>query len=80
MVSVISEWVRCPICGNKTRLQMPAGEAQGNRDKPDRGGAPGFCVLLRIQYPGPDDTDNFYAKYFLNVLRTDPTPAFSSVK
>ena len=24
MVSVISEWVRCPICGNKTRLQIRA--------------------------------------------------------
>nr|WP_296461439.1 cysteine-rich KTR domain-containing protein [uncultured Acetatifactor sp.] len=24
MVSVISEWVRCPICGNKTRLQIQA--------------------------------------------------------
>ena len=22
MVSVISEWVRCPVCGNKTRLQI----------------------------------------------------------
>ena len=24
MVSVISEWVRCPVCGNKTRLQIRA--------------------------------------------------------
>lgn len=22
MTSVISEWVRCPVCGNKTRLQI----------------------------------------------------------
>lgn len=22
MPDVISEWVRCPICGNKTRLQI----------------------------------------------------------
>lgn len=24
MVSAISEWVRCPVCGNKTRLQIRA--------------------------------------------------------
>ena len=24
MVSVLSEWVRCPVCGNKTRLQIRA--------------------------------------------------------
>ncbi len=59
---------------------MPAGETQGDRDNPGRGEVlPAFGVLLRIQYPGPDDTNNFY-KYFLNVLRTAPTPAFSSVK
>ncbi len=22
MTSVISEWIRCPVCGNKTRLQI----------------------------------------------------------
>ena len=22
MTSVISEWVHCPVCGNKTRLQI----------------------------------------------------------
>ena len=22
MVSAISEWIRCPVCGNKTRLQI----------------------------------------------------------
>lgn len=22
MVKMVSEWVRCPVCGNKTRLQI----------------------------------------------------------
>ena len=24
MANMISEWVRCPVCGNKTRLQIRA--------------------------------------------------------
>jgi len=24
MANIISEWIRCPVCGNKTRLQMRA--------------------------------------------------------
>jgi cytochrome c-type biogenesis protein CcmH/NrfF len=24
MTKIISEWVRCPVCGNKTRLQIRA--------------------------------------------------------
>jgi len=23
MAKIISEWIRCPVCGNKTRLQNP---------------------------------------------------------
>ena len=51
MVSVISEWVRCPICGNKTRLQIPAGEAQGGRDKPGRGVLPAFASSCAYSTP-----------------------------
>ena len=24
MAKIISEWIRCPVCGNKTRLQIRA--------------------------------------------------------
>lgn len=24
MTKIISEWIRCPVCGNKTRLQIRA--------------------------------------------------------
>jgi len=39
MVSVISEWVRCLVCGNKTRLQIRADtelKSQTHRRRADR--------------------------------------------
>ncbi|MDE7310996.1 MAG: cysteine-rich KTR domain-containing protein [Eubacterium sp.] len=27
-IKIITEWIRCPVCGNKTRLQIRAGQIQ----------------------------------------------------